>query len=160
MSKVNIMGLNDIIDPFYRYTMRKVIIEQLRNKTAINNLNDVAMDLDRDPLLILEFLKKRFGVNFIYKNNIATTTKTLSYDDIWNALREFIEFFILCPACNLPETTILVGKNIKLTCKCCSFNGPMKKIGITKPIEKTLEALKKKSVDRVKVKKKKRNNQE
>ena len=60
--KINIVGLNDIIDPNYRYRMSKLDVVKQRTKTTITNLKKVSKDLDREPELIVGFFKKRFGV--------------------------------------------------------------------------------------------------
>jgi len=38
MSKINIFGKTEIIDPYYRYTMDKLNVVQNKNKIVINNL--------------------------------------------------------------------------------------------------------------------------
>lgn len=118
--KINIQGINDIDDPFYRYTMTKLNVIRQRTKTVIDNLVAVSKDLDRDPKLIVDYFKKKFSVSFLFKNDILSTTTDISYDQFVMALRDFIEIYVLCGTCKLPETEILINKNkILLTCKCC-----------------------------------------
>lgn len=123
MSKINIQGITDIDDPFYRYTMTKLNVVKLRNKTSIDNLDKVAQDLARDPKLIADFLKKKLNISLIYKNNLLTMSATLQYPTFELALREFIEKYVLCESCKLPETILTFDdKKTKFTldCKCCS----------------------------------------
>jgi translation initiation factor 2 beta subunit (eIF-2beta)/eIF-5 len=67
MSKINIQGLQDIDDPFYRYRMTKLNIIRQKTKTVIDNLPIVAKDLDRDPKMIVDFFKKALNASFISK---------------------------------------------------------------------------------------------
>lgn len=120
MSKINIIGLNENDDPFYRYKMNKLNVIKRKNTTVIDNLKDVAKDVERDPQLLIDYFKKRFSVAFIYKNNILSTTSNLSYDDFYTALREFIEYLVLCEKCHLPETNISIGKIVELKCRSCA----------------------------------------
>ena len=123
MSKINIQGINDIDDPFYRYTMVKPNVIRQRTKTIIDNFVIVSKDLDRDPKLIIDYFKKKFGVSFAFKDGILATTADIKYDQFMTTLRDFIEMYVLCQTCKLPETVISFSKDqskILLTCKCCS----------------------------------------
>ena len=125
MSKINIEGIENINDPFYRYTMVKLNVIRQKTKIIINNLNEVAMDLDRDPKIIIDYFKKKFGASFTYKNNILSTSTDINYSQFALCLREFIEEYVLCEICKLPETILQINKKsnkISLNCKCCSAN--------------------------------------
>src|SRR4029079_19372459 len=124
MSKINLTGLNDIIDPNYRYKMNKINVNKLRNKIEIDNLETVCKDINRDPKMIIEYFKKKFKTNFIYKDKRLTTTKEILYIDFENAIRVYIESYVICPVCKLPETELHPKNNlIILSCKCCSCSG-------------------------------------
>ena len=122
MSKINIAGLDEINDPFYRYKMTKLVISrQKKSWTLINNLDNVANDIGREQNLIIEFFKKKFSANFSIKKQMLVTSKDISYDEFEKAIREFIEYFVLCPICRLPETNIRKSSNdLYLDCICCS----------------------------------------
>ena len=129
MSKINVQGLNDVVDPFYRYTMDKMILTKQKHKTLITNGEKIAKDLERDPLLITSFFKKRLGISMSYKEGVITIVSDINYDILEKVLREFIEICVLCDKCKLPETIIDNNKSnnksnkseIVLLCKCCSF---------------------------------------
>lgn len=119
--KINIEGSIDIIDPFYRYTMIKMNVIKQKNKTIIDNLDAVCSDLDREPKLVVDYFKRKFSVSMLYKDNVLSTTSNITYDQFYQALREFIEYYVLCEKCRLPETEIQIkGDKMKLGCKCCS----------------------------------------
>jgi translation initiation factor 5 len=122
-NKINIQGLNDISDPFYRYTMTKLNVIRQKNKTIIDNLETICQDLERDSLLLVSYFKKKFNSSFNYKDNVLSTTRTnITYQDFEKVLREFIENFVLCEKCKLPETILQQNSNeILLNCKCCSY---------------------------------------
>ncbi len=122
ITKINIQGINDIDDPFYRYTMAKLNVIKLRNKTVIDNLMSVAKDLDRDPKLIVDHFKKKLNIALVYKNNLLSMSADLQYETFELALREFIEIYVLCDSCKLPETILITNNKTKFTldCKCCA----------------------------------------
>ena len=78
MSLINIRGKYDIVDDHYRYKMEKINITYQNNKgvtVIFNNIDAIAIALDRTPTEIIKFLKSYFGTSFVYKNNTASTTK-------------------------------------------------------------------------------------
>lgn len=123
--KINIQGLTDIDDPFYRYTMTRLNVVRQKNKTLIDNLVIVSKDLERDPEHIAKFFKKKFSVSMNYKDNQLMTTANLTSQDFETALREYIQLFVLCERCNLPETNLV--DNV-LVCRCCSHETKLKKV--------------------------------
>lgn len=121
MTKINIQGLEDIDDPFYRYKMNQFVVEKIKNTTEIKNLGQVAKDLDRDPSDIIKFVGKNIGSRVIIKNNCYYISKIVSADDLYKIVRQYIEKYVLCPICRLPETK-LGPEGINL-CICCGYNG-------------------------------------
>ena len=88
ITKINIQGISDIDDPFYRYTMTKLNVTKLRNKIAIDNLEQVAKDLDRDPKLIIDHFKKKLNLSITYKNNLLTLPSNMEYSILEISLRD------------------------------------------------------------------------
>lgn len=124
---MNIQGIDDIFDPFYRYKMRPLNVIQQKNKTIIDNVNDVASDLERTPEMICSYFKKKFSTSMILKDGILSTTAKLSYDDFEKVLREFIEEWVLCPKCKLPELVLSENKGkTSMLCKSCSYTNKRK----------------------------------
>jgi len=61
MSKINILGLADKDDIFYRYKMEKMEVVKEKTKIVIINIENVCSDLGVTPLMLLEFFKKKFN---------------------------------------------------------------------------------------------------
>jgi translation initiation factor 2 beta subunit (eIF-2beta)/eIF-5 len=130
MSKINIAGIADVTDPFYRYKMNKVKIQKQKTKTAILNLKQIAEDLGRDVVLIIDYIKKKLGMSLtINKTDYSVTTfKDIDPSEIEKCIREYIEYFVLCEKCKNPETIFEIKKEVKtLTCKACSHVTTVKK---------------------------------
>ena len=123
MVKINIEGLTNVNDPFYRYKMEQINILQQKNKTEITNLEIIGVDLRRDPELIVAYIKIKMGISLDYKNGILKTSATLVKSDVQKLLKEFIEQIVLCPVCTLPEISLSISgkkKNKKLEGQCNS----------------------------------------
>lgn len=145
-TQVNIRGITDIEDPNYRYKMAKLNITPERALMMINNIPQVARDLGREPEMLVEFIKQKFGINLNYKNNKLKYSTKISSDDIHKALYEFIEMFVLCESCNLPETNMIIKKQdntIEFICRACSHNILIQvdKLNVSKCIKKTCQAI-------------------
>lgn len=123
MVKIPISGLQEIDDPFYRYTMDRMNLIKNGSFYLIDNLPTICKELDRDDKLLVKYFNLKFNVSFVYKNGILRTQKDIKLNDYEEALHEFIEYFVLCPRCKLPET-ILESKYV-LKCKACSYDDNM-----------------------------------
>ena len=124
---INIRGLNEINDPFYRYQMEAVSITYQGIKVAFLNINNICDSLGRDPNHLIKFLKRHFGSSFEYKNNVAYTTKNLTKNELQNSIYHFIENFVLCKGCANPETKYFQSKKSDyMICSACSHKTEIK----------------------------------
>uniref|UniRef100_A0A1I7ZPT3 Eukaryotic translation initiation factor 5 n=1 Tax=Steinernema glaseri TaxID=37863 RepID=A0A1I7ZPT3_9BILA len=115
-----------VLDPFYRYKMPRLQakIEGKGNgiKTVIANMVEIGKSLDRPPA----YLTKYFGCELGAQTKIDTENgrHIVNGDHDANKLQDildgFIRNFILCPACDNPETRLNVkNRMIHSTCKAC-----------------------------------------
>jgi translation initiation factor 2 beta subunit (eIF-2beta)/eIF-5 len=120
---INVRGEKDVSDPHYRYRMEAVVITSQGQKIFFSNIDSVCKSLERTPQQIIQFLKKHFGSSFDYKNNVASTTKDITKEELQNAVFKFIENYVLCKKCGNPETLHNKSKDGNyLICKACSYH--------------------------------------
>ncbi|GAW82800.1 eukaryotic translation initiation factor 5 [Plasmodium gonderi] len=121
MSYINIP--RDRNDPNYRYKMPKLIskIEGRGNgiRTNISNMGEIARSLKRPPMYPTKFFGCELGtmVKFEENEEKAIVNGAHKEHDLVTILDKFIEMYVLCPHCLLPETDIIVKKGF-LICKC------------------------------------------
>lgn len=121
--ELNIQGKTDIIDPFYRYKMPKMVIIKQRTKTCIDNFDDVCKSLHRESTMVKDYMKKKLGANLQHKDGKLYTTAPIDYDSVFDILKDFIDDYVLCDKCDLPETVAIIkNKKVKLCCNCCSHS--------------------------------------
>lgn len=122
MSKINVRGLTPIDDPCYRYRMPTLSIVNQKTKIVIININELAKALERDPSMIVDFLKKKFSVAMTYNSTDNTVEfKGVQTELLQEAIYEFIEYYVLCPTCRNPETVLSNKKNtVYINCNACS----------------------------------------
>jgi len=127
---INIGGSSN--DPSYRYKMPRIqtVVEGRGNgiRTVIINMNDIAKSLKRPADYPTKWFGCELGAMSKYdpKTGRATITGNHSQQQLIQLLEEFIQKYVLCPNCGLPETDLFVKKDdIKQDCKACGYNKSM-----------------------------------
>lgn len=86
-------------------------------KTNIFNLEDVAKALRVPGEFIIKYMCAELGVA---KEKKSIIKGKHSFDDLQQVLDAFITKYLLCPKCNLPETTLFEEKKLlKGACRAC-----------------------------------------
>lgn len=120
---INIAGTTPVDDPEYRYRMPAVYgkIEGSGNgiKTAIPNISDVATSLHREPGEVNKFFGTELGAQTTYNEDAdrAIVNGAHTDDTLQNLMHRYIELFVLCPNCRLPETNYKI-KNDTIFHRC------------------------------------------
>jgi translation initiation factor 5 len=137
MSKlIPVRGLKEIIDPSYRYKMEAINTTQQSGKLVITNLNEVGKSItfnnldgknqgkENKPKMIVEYLKKRFGIAIKCDKELTKVfIKGVTQGELQNAVYEFIEYFVICPTCKNPETILSKKKySVYIKCQACSHH--------------------------------------
>ena len=115
------MNITNSDDPFYRYKRPKFKLQIFNKKTWILNIHSIAKSLDRNPKLLEKYLGKCCSTSSkINKQNILEINSCTDESTLDLYLKIFIERYVLCPSCQIPET-ILSKKNdkIELDCSAC-----------------------------------------
>jgi len=139
------ININNTDDEDYRYKMPKISIKLggAGNGifTTINNMNEIAESLNTPPDIIYKYISYTLGSAFNEKKNTFTGHHT----NIQYIIYDYINFFVLCPTCNIPELTYALqkinSKNYNLISKCsaCGNNHTLK--STNKINEKTMETI-------------------
>jgi len=123
---VNLAGTKPIDDPEYRYKMPLVFgkIEGRGNgiKTVIPNITDVALSLHRSPGEVNKFFGCELGAQTTYSAESDRAVVNGAHTDmtLQNLMKRYIDKFVLCPSCGLPETEYKIKSNqISHRCKAC-----------------------------------------
>lgn len=126
---MNISGMKEVEDPSYRYKMPCMVtkIEGRGNgiKTILVNIVDVATSLNRDPPEVTKFFGCELGAQTSYGAEEAGVPKAIvngaqTTAVMQNLLKTYIEKFVLCKQCHLPEAHYKVKAGvISHSCKAC-----------------------------------------
>jgi translation initiation factor 2 beta subunit (eIF-2beta)/eIF-5 len=121
-SQKTMININGSSDPWYRYTMSKIVLILRKNKYVFTNINDVCKQINRPPELLIKFIKKQLAASVTYTNNEAYITKSdLTAEILQKIIFEFINWCVLCKQCGNPETTL--DEKLIMQCCACSYVG-------------------------------------
>lgn len=132
MSLMNIAGTQPVEDPEYRYKMPRLLakIEGRGNgiKTLVVNCADLALSLHRSTPEVCKFFGIELGAQSKYddKNDRAIVNGAFEASMMQQHLSKYIEGFVLCPQCRLPETKYkFKGQMIFHKCYACGAVEPV-----------------------------------
>lgn len=119
-------------DPNYRYKMPKLVskIEGRGNgiRTKIVNMADIARSLKRPPAYPTKFFGCELGAlsKWEDKEEKSIVNGAHQQNDLQRLMDKFIQMYVLCPNCELPEIDIIVKKE-RVSCKCnaCGYIGAL-----------------------------------
>ena len=120
------ININGSKDNSYRYKMPVFQCEIKGNGnciyTIITNLNDVSKYINHPPNLLLKFLSSYNG-SMANEEKMSITGRYTS-DELQKTIQIYINRFVICSKCNIPETIPQINKqskkNIILELKCSS----------------------------------------
>lgn len=115
---MNIQGLEDIDDPFYRYRMEIPEYVLVKKTLFISKINSICKSLNRDPNDLVKYISAKLACKIKYNINGSIEIKKNQIINIIPIIREFIEKLVLCKTCKNPETNILKNE-FKLECLAC-----------------------------------------
>jgi len=126
---LNIVGSKgDKNDPAFRYKMPSLIgkVEGRGNgiKTVIVNAANIALTLHRPTTHFTKFFGCELGAQSKYdaKHDKAIVNGAHETRDMQKLVDRYCDLFVLCPSCNLPETSLKIKsskKEIWHVCKAC-----------------------------------------
>lgn len=123
MSLINICGLTKVIDCEYRYKMPAVICgtESSGNgiKTAIINYKSIGDHLHRSPEELVKFMEYNLHTKSKCTYDRLLLNGNFTKEHLQSCIYEYIETFVLCKVCRLPETVYRYKKK-DLMYKCMS----------------------------------------
>ena len=133
MATMNIAGLTPVDDPAYRYKMPRLQakVEGRGNgiKTVIVNVTDIGLSLNREASEITKFFGCELGSQTTFAPDRAVVNGAHTPQSLQEQLCKYIEKFVLCTQCKLPETHYKIKAGI-IDQKCLAC-GEKKSVDMT-----------------------------
>jgi len=121
------LNVNGSDDDFYRYKMNRVNISNKGNGngqfTIINNLEEISKTINTPYEILYKYIANDLGSSFNEKKKSLTGTHT--QETIQNSIFKYINDFVICTKCGIPEInyTIKDKNNVESKCSACgSYN--------------------------------------
>ena len=144
MDTLNINGDNN--DAFYRYKMPNLVSSKAGRGngcyTIIENLSSVTESFNHPASIVLKFMGAVLGANT--NENKWIITGHYNNDKLIEILYQYINMFVMCPNCNIPELLPNVEgkkKNKKLVMTCSACGKSETKIHSCKEEEKGIDMI-------------------
>jgi len=96
-------------------------VRQEGNATVVENFQTLCTQLGRGPEHLLQFLQGEVGTSgHIDESGRARITGSFDADRVGDAIEAYIEGFVRCPECGLPDTQLeKEGGAVLLRCEAC-----------------------------------------
>lgn len=140
------LNLNKSDDIYYRYTMEPISYKLGGSGngtyTIINNLDTIASNINCPNEVLIKYISQALGTNYTEKLMSIKGHHTNIQDIIFN----FIDEFIICDNCKIPEQFYYLNKIKKksiLICKCSACGSINQIKQKNKLVEKTIEFIEK-----------------
>ncbi len=126
MALLNITGTQTNLDPHFRYTMPALSIRHEGRgngqKTVLLNLKDVSDAFDHPLELLVRYIGIELSAQCRQESDSSRVIVNGHYlpDQLAHVVNTYIDLFVLCPKCRLPETHLGIRKDrVRHKCKSC-----------------------------------------
>ena len=112
-----------------RLELPKLHYAKIGMRTVIYNFKEIADALDRDPQHLLKFLTGEMATAATIQGSRVIFQGKFSEDTFNRLIQRYIESFVVCPVCKLPDTKIIKEKRLSfLICQACGAKTCIKQL--------------------------------
>jgi translation initiation factor 2 subunit 2 len=98
-------------------------------RTIVYNVKEIAEALNRDPQHLLKFLTREMATAATLQESRAIFKGKFYRDTFERLIRRYMEIFVICPVCNLPDTRIVKEKRLSfLVCEACGAKSSVRQL--------------------------------
>jgi translation initiation factor 2 subunit 2 len=98
-------------------------------RTVVYNLKEIAEALNRDPQHLLKFLTREMATAATLQESRAIFKGKFYRDTFERLIRRYMEIFVICSVCNLPDTRIVKEKRLSfIVCEACGAKSSVRQL--------------------------------
>lgn len=121
-SMINIRE-SDAFDSHARYRMPDLELRTKHNLTYVTNLSEICKALKIETGALSKFLGNALNCMSKFKNKELQLNGLHGKDAIMKQIRAFINEYVICPGCDLPELDYYAKKKgLRRICRSCGLN--------------------------------------
>jgi len=112
---------SDITGPDERPSVPDPAVREEGNATVVENFQTLCEQLGREPDHLLQFLQREVGTSgHIDESGRARITGSFDTSRVGNAIEKYIQGFVRCSECGLPDTRLERDDGVALLrCEAC-----------------------------------------
>lgn len=140
------INIKNIKDDNFRYKMNSIEIIHTSNNcfTILTNLQIISKQLNHNPKTILKFISLNLGCKDNFEK--MALTGIFEIDKIQKIIYQFIDLFVLCQKCSIPELKYSNNSKKKLSiietnCLGCGFTDSIISNQLSKNNKKILDKI-------------------
>lgn len=112
--------LSETVESRRRFEVPSARVLSAGKKTIVTNFGDICDRLNRDPDAVAKYLLRELGTAGSRSEGRITLNGTFQAQDIDTAIAKYVESFVMCKVCHLPDTRLLKeGKQAFIRCEAC-----------------------------------------
>jgi len=98
-------------------------------RTIIYNFKEIADALNRDPQHLLKFLTREMATAATMQESRVIFQGKFSQETLGRLIQRYMESFVRCPVCKLPDTKIVKEKRLSfLICEACGAKSSVQQL--------------------------------
>ena len=119
----------EVVSKHERLELPRLQHSTIGMRTIIHNFKEVADALNRDPRHLLKFLTGEMATAATVQESRVIFQGKFSQETFGRLIQRYIESFVTCPVCKLPDTKIVKEKRLSfLICEACGAKSSVKQL--------------------------------
>jgi translation initiation factor 2 subunit 2 len=103
-----------------RLELPKLRFSVVGMRTIVYNFKEIADTLSRNPQHLLKYLTREMATAATTQESRVIFQGKFSQDTLERLIQRYMETFVICPVCKLPDTKIMKEKRLSfLVCEAC-----------------------------------------
>lgn len=119
----------DKVEQKNRFEVPPVKLQAAGKKTIVTNFGEICDRLIRDPDVVAKYLLKELGTAGSRSGGRIVLNGVFTTEAIDSVIRKFVDAFVMCRVCHLPDTKIVKDKKDSfIVCEACGARYVIKMI--------------------------------
>lgn len=119
----------EVVSKHERLELPRLYHSVIGMRTIIHNFKEMADALNRDPQHLLKFLTREMATAATLQESRAIFKGKFSQETFERLIQRYIESFVTCPVCKLPDTKIVKEKRLSfLMCEACGAKSSVQQL--------------------------------
>jgi translation initiation factor 2 subunit 2 len=112
-----------------RLELPRLHLSVIGMRTIVYNFKEIADALNRDPQHVLKYLTREMATAATTQESRVIFQGKFSAETLQRLIQRYMENFVVCPVCKLPDTKIVKEKRLSfLICEACGAKSSVQQL--------------------------------